>query len=321
MTRRRILIFLLILAGFGVSFLILMFDMLGEKRPPEVYNISVIVRGKNSDSWEGIKQGADQAANEMNVDLSFITLSEENDLDEQIFLLHRELESGVDAIVLSAADSAGLAPAVDQIAEKVPVICIESNVESPAVTSYISADNYEMGVQLGEEILSSGNSRKRLAVINSSQGCNNVQQRMEGLMSILGPIGGEIGLWTIPNNTAGAVEELEHRLSERDVDVVVTLDLAALEAAAQAAANEKSTYLDLFGIGATGKVASFIEQDVISATIVQNEFGIGYLGVQAAVKAIRKQPVPPVTTLEHRVINRSNMYDIDNQRLLFPFVR
>lgn len=321
MNRKRILVFLLLLMVFLISFLILTFDVLGEEKPPQVYSISVIVRGKSSDSWENIKQGAEQAASEMHVDLSFITLSEENALEEQISLIEREYISNVDAIVLSAADSEGLVPTIERIADKLPIVCIESAVNSSMIASYVTADNYEIGRQLGEEIVSSGNAHKRLAIIDSSLGCQNVQERLAGLMSVLGPIGGEIDRWIVPSRTDPASAALEEHLHRRDVDVVVALDLAALELTAQVVKDANAGYLDLFGVGSTGKVASFIEQDIISATAVQNDFGIGYLGIKAAVDTLKIWSVPKSTIVEHRIINHDNMYLPENQRLLFPFIR
>ncbi|MEM1483239.1 substrate-binding domain-containing protein [Oscillospiraceae bacterium PP1C4] len=321
MTRKNIFVFILLLAAFVVSFLILTFDVFGEDHSPQVYNISIIVRGKNSDSWANIKQGADQAASEMNVDLSFITLTEENNLREQISLLEREYISDVDAIVISAADSEGLVKPIERIADKLPIICIESAVGSTMIGSYISADNYAMGVQLGQEILSSGNARKRLAVIDSSLGCTNVQQRMDGLMSVLRPIGGEIEHWAVPDDSAKSAAALAAHLDKKSTDVVVALDLSSLELVGQAVSDVQASYLDLFGIGASGKVASFIEQDIVSATIVQNDFGIGYLGVKSAVDALQNKAVSKTANVEHRLINWNNMYDSENQRLLFPFIR
>ena len=313
MTQRKILVFVLLLSAFAISFAILTFDVLGEEKVPEVYDVSLIVRGKTGEQWESIKQGADQAASEMNVDLSFITLSEENNLPEQISLIQREYDIGVDAIVLAAADSNGLVSTVEQVSENIPVVCIESTVNSAAVKSYISADNYAMGVQLGQEIVRSGNARKRLAVVESSAQCSNVQQRRAGLMSVLGEIGGEVISWTLPDDSSEAARTLAQELRPKSVDVVVTLDVTALEAAAQAVIDEQADYLTLFGIGSTGKVASYIEQDIVNATIVQNDFGIGYLGVKAAVDSLKKRPVAPATVVEHRMINWKNMYDPENR--------
>lgn len=321
MNKKRILVFLLLLAAFCICFFIYAFGLLLEDKLPQVYNISVIVRGKNSESWDSIKQGCDQAASEMNVELSFITLSEENNSIEQAALLNRELEGGADAAIIAAADSRKLVPAVEQAAAKIPVICIESPVDSSRISSFISADNYEMGAQLGQEIIASGDARKRIAVMESSWQCENVRERMNGLISALGPLGDEMIHWQIPDHSLQASQMIADQLKKGEADVVVTLDVTALELAAQAISGSYTESVNLFGIGSTGRVASFIEQGTISATIVQNDFGIGYLGVKSAVDAIEGRPVASAFEVEHRLINIENMYDTENQRLLFPFIR
>lgn len=320
MSKNRFLIFLLLLGAFCICFLVLTFGILGQDKPPEVFNVSVIVRGKNSENWNSIKQGCDQASSDLNVNLSFITLSEENSASEQIAFIDREISGGADAIVLSAANSENLVQTVEKNSLKIPVVCIESPVASKNISTYITADNYEMGVLLGKEIIESGNARKRLAVIESSWNCQNVQERMDGLTSVLGSIGGDILHWHLPNNSSYASEVFQKKLARNEADVLVTLDVSALELAAQAL-SDSHTAVGLFGIGSTQKVASFIEQGVISATIVQNDYAIGYIGVKTAVDAIQMHVVNPNYTVEHRLINRENMYDKENQRLLFPFIR
>lgn len=321
MTRKRVYVFILLLAVFAVSFFILTFDLLGEKTAPEVYNIAVIIRGKNSDTWQNIRQGAEQAASELFVDLSFITLSEENNLEEQIYLLEREYLSGAAAIILSAADSAELVDPVEAIADKIPVVCIESPVNTSKLTSYVATDDYAMGVELARHLLDA-NSRKRIAIMNSSPHCDNIRQRLDGMLSVLGPDGVEPAQWALPNNADEAAMQMAMLVDKGEADVLVALDTTTLELAGQIISDiSSSNSIELFGFSASGKVASFLEKDVVRATIVKNDFAIGHQAVQAAVNALKKQRVPPVILVDHRLITRDNMYDIENQRLLFPFIR
>ena len=78
----------------------------------KVYRISVIIRGKNSESWMITKEGIDQAALDMNVYISFITLSEENNLEEQEKLIKREIDDGVDALIIAPVDSEKMSNAI-----------------------------------------------------------------------------------------------------------------------------------------------------------------------------------------------------------------
>jgi ribose transport system substrate-binding protein len=144
---------------------------------------------------------------------------------------------------------------------------------------------------------------------------------MDGLINALGPLGNEMIYWQVPDNSMQASQMIAEQLEKGKTDVVITLDVTALELAAQAISGSYTESVKLFGIGSTGRVASFIEQGTISATIVQNDFGIGYLGVKSAVDAIEARPVASAFEVEHRLINIKNMYDTENQRLLFPFIR
>ncbi len=321
MTRKKLYVFVLLLCVFTISFFILTFDLLGGKTQPEVYNIAVIIRGKNSDTWQNIRQGAEQAASELFVDLSFITLSEENNLQEQIYLLEREYLGGANAIILAAADSQQLVAPVENIIDKVPVVCMESPVNTPRLNAYVASDDYAMGVELAQKLLEQ-NCYKRIAIIDSSLYCDNIRQRLEGMHSVLEPYGGETVRWIVPDNTQQAVDQLIQLAQRGEADVLVALDATTLEMTGQVLWDlGLSQSIELFGFGASDKVASFMEKGVVQATIVKNDFAIGHQAVQVAVNALKKQSVDNTILVDHRLITRENMYDIENQHLLFPFIR
>ena len=125
--RKQKLILLLLLV---LSFLLLLNDTLGSEKDKRIYNISIITRGKNSESLMIMKQGIDQAASEMNADISFITLSEENSVNEQNELINREIKNKADAIIISPVDYEKMAEPIENAMKKVPVILIESTVKS-----------------------------------------------------------------------------------------------------------------------------------------------------------------------------------------------
>ena len=87
-----------------LSFLLLLNDTLGSEKDKRIYNISIITTGKNSEGLMIMKQGIDQAASEMNVDISFVTLSEDNNVVEQTELIAREINNKADAIIISPID-------------------------------------------------------------------------------------------------------------------------------------------------------------------------------------------------------------------------
>ena len=112
--------------------------------------LSVIVRGQSSEGLDNVRRGIELAARDYNIDVTFITLSEENNVEEQKALIAREVELNAQAILLSAADSQLLCSAVAEAEEEVPVICFESGLTCEDHAGYISADNYQMGEELGK---------------------------------------------------------------------------------------------------------------------------------------------------------------------------
>ena len=64
----------------------------------EPVEISVILRETESGTWSATRQGMEQAAMDLNVELRVLTLSRENDAEEQRDLLEREVASGADGV-------------------------------------------------------------------------------------------------------------------------------------------------------------------------------------------------------------------------------
>ena len=115
----------------------------------EKEKISVIVYGSNTDRWATLRQGLSQGADDFQVEINFVTTSSENNFKEQKRLIEREIENGADGIILAATSSSNMDETVKQIAEELPVVTIETDVESTSAITYISADNYSMGLNIG----------------------------------------------------------------------------------------------------------------------------------------------------------------------------
>ena len=83
---------------------------------------------------------------------------------------------------------------------------------------------------------------------------------------------------------------------------------------------EKKLEIELYGMGRTNKILSYLEEDIINSVAVQNEFNLGYLGVKIAVDKLNNKDTSS-KTIDFSIINKSNMYWDDNQKILFPFIK
>jgi len=317
-----IILFLLVV----LSFWLLLSDTLLSEKDKKIYNISIITRGITSESLTITKEGIDQAASEVNANISFITLSEENSVEEQKELITREIKNKADAIIISPVDYEKMAEPIENAMKKVPVILIESTVKSEQVLSNISCDNYKLGVSLAEEMVQMGNTRSNIAIVKNNLECSSIKERYDGFMSVMKNTENTCTFWGISEDKQVTYyNQVKKLLKDNDVDAVVTFDAGILESVAQAKkdlsiVNTEKTFVEVYGTGSTSKIISFLEDKVINATAMQNEFNIGYLGVKTAVGIINGKHIDN-GTISSTVINTKNMYSEDNQRLLFPLIR
>lgn len=326
MKKRKKQIFIILFLLVVLSFLLLLSDTLLSEKDKKIYNISIITRGRNSESLTIMKEGIDQAASEVNANISFITLSEKNSVEEQKELIEREIRNKADAIIISPVDYEKMTEPIENSMKKVPVILIESTVKSEQVLSNVSCDNYKIGVNLAEEMIEMGNTKSNIAIVKNNLECSSVKERYDGFMSIMKNTENSCTFWEISGQKQVTYyNEAKNLIKENDVDAIVTFDAGILELIAQAKkdlsiVNKEKSSVEIYGTGSTSKIISFLEDKVINATAMQNEFNIGYLGVKTAVSIINRKNIDN-GTISSTVINNQNMYSEDNQRLLFPVIR
>lgn len=323
MTRKKVLAFILVLLAFVVCFAILNRDRIFEKKQTAPYEISVITRGKNSESWTTIKQGIDQAAKDLNCEVSFVSLSKQNNTAEQIALMQREMENGAQAIVISPVNSKDLEQPIARVCQRIPVIAVESTVDTMKDLPYISSDNFQLGSALAHKMLLNNSSRRKIAILRNSLDCSNIHQRYLGIITALNATKNRIEYWDIPDDPQEAYDTAKGMLQNSSASTLIALDGSTLESVGKAERDLLKTgskQVEIYGIGRTNMVVSMLEDNIISAIGVENEFNLGYLSVQSAVNHIAGAKDGSMK-INYAIVEEKNMYNSDNQRLLFPFVR
>ena len=309
-----------------LSFLLLLNEIFSSKDSTKIYNISIITRGKNSESWLIMKEGIDQAAWEMNANISFITLSEENSVDEQSELIEREIKNGAKAILISPVDYEKMSEPIGNASNKIPIVLIESKVNLDKNLPSISCDNFQIGESLGREVIENVNNNGKIAIVKNNLECSSIKERYDGFMSTMDNTNNNYQfLEILGDKQIDYYNQSKKFLEENNIDAVVTFDTGILEAIGQAkkdlsSVNKNKEFIEIYGTGSTSKIISLLEEKVIDATAMQNEFNIGYIGIKTAISMINGKHIEN-SIIYSTVIKRENMYSNENQRLLFPFVR
>lgn len=269
------------------------------RRESEPVEVSVVLRQTDAALWANARLGMEQAAGQLRAELRLVTPTADNDPAEQARLMGYEARRGADVLVVTPA---GELPAEMDV----PVITLESAGGEGAVCP----DNEALGRALAEAALADlpGGS---VLLVDSAPGVAGVSARLAAAKAALEAAGAE---------TAEAAPAegapLETILAETDAAAVLLFEPSATEAAA--AAKEKlELSVPLYGVGSTGSIAAALERGTLSASGVWSEFAAGYLAVEGAVRAARGEDWQP-RTLEFFILRGEDIYEPDNQKLLFP---
>ena len=326
-----------LLAGLALIYLMCMVVygyMHDSSAKEERCRISIIVYGTNLDRWAFMREGISQGAKDFGAEVSVINMSSEADAKEQIDLLSREIENGAQGILMAAADSEAVNEAVTAAAAKVPVLMIETGIkDSDKTLGLLAADDYGMGKMLGEMV---GSEHRKIALIYEYTERDSVKRRYQGFMDGVGE-DADVLLWERG--------EGDFRLSlyidkmyrmEGDGRALVALDDVALEQTLDAVTEirekkhreESPEHMqqapEVYGIGATDKIVYYLDKGSIGGLVFQNEFSIGYLGMEQMVNYLDNEASVrqmQEISIEYYKATRENMYDPELQRLLFPIVQ
>lgn len=288
-------------------------------RKNERYIISVIAGELHSERWAVLQQGLEKAGNDYNAQINFYTITDSSSGEEQAALIRRELEKQVDALIISAVDSKRITEVLQGKSSSTKIFLIESDLNPGLLYPQIAANNYEMGYQLGEELVRQiGTEAMRIGIIMETDKTTAQEERLQGLQdSFLGHTNIAVE-WIVKNDSRP--DEANWYYHTIPVDGVVALDcISTGEAIEIVEKNEEKAAI--YGFGNTESNIYYLDKNIIKALAVPNEYDMGYLSVKNAVQKIEKNVTQDFTEIEYLIINKDTLYQEDNQRIVFPFVQ
>lgn len=270
----------------------------------ESYKIAVIPKGTTHEFWKSIHAGAKKAEQELkaegvNVQIIWKGPLKEDDREQQIQVVENFVAQRVNGIVLAPLDRKGLvAPVETAVRGKIPVIIIDSGLESKAPVSSVSTDNREGGRiaarNLGKMLGGKGNA----IMLRYAVGSASTEEREAGFLEVMKKDFPGIKLVSTDQH-AGATRDSAKRTAEN------LLNRYGRQIQGVFASNESAAagmLLALRDAGLAGKV-SFVAFDSgetlnaglkaghVQGMVVQNPMRMGYLGVKTMVAVLRGQKV------------------------------
>ncbi|WNC15599.1 substrate-binding domain-containing protein [Brevibacillus brevis] len=296
-----------------------------DSAPDKKKTVALIVRMKHGDYWRTVKLGAEMAAKEYDLNLNFYAPDYEEDSQSQMELVNQAARDGYDALVVAPSDDSVLQEAISQTKGGVPIIALDAEGERAEVAGYIGTDNYDMGKKACEKMIQLIGKSGRIALVGTGRGKEGATRREQGVRDVIAQNRQvELVASRYAQPDKKLVGELIRELiqSEPDIRGIIALDagtsISVAEEIEKLGLQEK---VKIVAIDSPLEVLEYLQEGVISATVIQKPFSMGYLGVKYALDASRGAGVPSRVDTGTKVIDRENMFWSENQKLLFPFVK
>lgn len=251
-----------------------------------------------------------------NFEVVFADAAQDN--SKQVSDVENFLTQGIDLLIISPNEAAPLTEVVKRVHDQgIPVIVLDRKVEGDAYTTFIGADNKDIGKQAGtyvaEELLSDGGT---VVEIKGLAGSTPAQERSEGFAEgISGHDGIEIiatgdGNWLREEGQAQMEAMLQ---ANPQIDVVYAHNDPMAEGAylaAQAAGRDgEITFLGIDGLAIPSGGIKAVEEGRLSATFVYPTCGVEAVETAKQI-LIDCAEAEPEMTLETTRVTSENAADV-----------
>lgn len=323
MKKTVIIIGLVVVAGGAVAAGLLL-RRGGGGDAPEVRRIAVVPKGTTHDFWNAVHAGAERAAAEEGVEIFWTGPDREGDRERQVQIVEDFIVRRVSAIVLAPGDSRALVPVVERARDAaIPVVVIDSGIDTDAIASFVATDNREGGAIAARHMGKALSGRGRVAVIKYMAGSASTTAREQGFMETLRAEFPEIevvedryGMDTVESALAAA-EDVLTRHTELDGifacnESTARGTLRALESQGRAGS------VRMVGFDSSEPLLEGLRSGHIDALVVQDPFRMGYDGVRTAVAVLDGREVPRRIDTGVHLVTRENLESAEVRALLDP---
>lgn len=293
--------------------------------------IAVIPKGTTHEFWKSIHAGAVKAARESEASGTKVNLIwkgplREDDREQQIQVVENFIGRKVDGIVLAPLDARALVQPVETATGAgIPVVIIDSALESSKIGGFVATDNREGGRRGGELLASILGGKGRVILLRYQEGSASTEEREAGFLEA---IARHPGIEVVSSDQrAGATRDTAYQASQnllnrfgRKVDGVFTPNESstagmtlALRDAGLAAGKLKHV-----GFDASPPLIEALKSGDLQGLVVQDPFTMGYLGVRTVLDRIAGREGPAKVDTAVQVVTRGNLEEAAVRNVIAP---
>jgi ribose transport system substrate-binding protein len=289
-------------------------------QPARRARIALIMKAGTNPFFARMEEGARDAAKANDVDLLVMSLDTETDFEKQATHVETAVGQGVDAIVITPANSRALVPPLKRAQEAgILLINIDNRIDAETAEAagltlppFIGPDNSEGAEQSTRELIRAIGGKGKIAMLKGVEGADNAEQRLKGFHRAVADhkdtieVAAEVTAdWDI---TKGQ-EKMSALLStEPELDGVFcandNMALGAIQAIESAGRTEQIVVTAFDNLQAA---QAAIRDGKLHATIEQHPYLMGKWGVEQALQALGGKEIPDETPVPTDLVTAENL--------------
>src|ERR1019366_5961095 len=294
--------------------------------PAQAASKTIVFIPKSTDVtyWLLLRKGAADKAKELGYTLQYQGVSRESDVTGEVNLLRNVISSQPAGILCAATDAQALvAPVEEGIKAGVPIIMVDSGVNSDAPDANITTDNYNGGYQLGKKLAQLMEGKGKVINLGITAGSQPGKERDQGFLAAMKEYADIKVLptqWTGAQAATALNDTTDLLNSNPDVSGIYSAAAPMAVGAAQALkARSLAKTVKLVTFDPSPEVIPLFEDGTIHAIAAQNPYQMGYEGVTMLDKIIKGGKIPAdkkKTQIDVVVITPENYKQPDVQKLM-----
>jgi ribose transport system substrate-binding protein len=301
--------------GFGA-----LLALSGPASAQEMY-IPLISKGFQHQFWQAVKTGAEQAAKDLNVRITFEGPDSETMVDKQIDMLAAALAKNPSAIGFAALDSQAAIPLLRKAqAAKIPVIAFDSGVDSDIPLTTAATDNIAAAALAADKMAELIGGEGDIALVVHDQTSRTGIDRRDGFVNRIKEKYPKINIVSIQYGAGDHLKSTEITKSILQANPKLKGIFGANEGSAIGVVNgarEMNRKIVIIGYDSGKQQKQAIMDGTMAGAITQNPVGIGYKTVEAAVKALKGEKLDKKIDTGFYWYDKSNIDDPKIAKVLY----
>lgn len=306
------------------------YTSLEELTPEAGSRIAVVLKSTRDEFWTTVRDGIEDAVKALNekmgytgedqITVSFDGPTDDSDVEKQIDLIDTVLSENPTILCIAAIDRQSCEAQLEMAAENdIPVVMLDSGVESGPISALCATDNYAAGTEAAKKMAEAIGDEGQIAVMTHAESAQTSQDREKGFTDEISKNHPNIEIVNISH-------ENDDFTMEKMADAVFTL---YPEVEGYFCTNEDASGAVLDALDAAGKEITVIgfdsgeqQQNAVKngtelGFFAQNPYGMGYAAVIAGVRADQNLEVDTFINTSYQWIDSSNLENEEYSNYLY----